>query len=469
MSNTTKTSKMNRIVILNIIGTFFYQAINFILTPVLTRALGNYDFGIVTLYTSWVNLLIPILSLSIDACVSLVVVYIDEKERPKYFTSLIGLSSLSFAVVGTLVLIFLKPISQFLQFEPIVVVMLIIQCFGMMLVRFMIAYCVQHQKTIMQFAFSISVSVLTCFGTLGLLYFITEESDKYLCRIFGFSIPYFAVGLVVIAMMLRLSRNWFCVKAWKFALPICIPFIFHTLSHIVLNQSGKLVLQKSLENGVELAGYYGFAYTLATVMQILWTAFNHAWVPYYYKLLKEDKQEEILASSKRYMNLYTGGFMAFVLISPEFTRIMGGAEYAGADKLVLLLLVGIYFIYLYSFAVNFKTFQKRTASIAVGTIIAAAVNFILCVLLTRHLSYWGSAIAMVVSYLVLLIVHQLTVRDKTGKYNYSVWFFVSGTLKVLATCGVCLILSDFMIIRWIAGFAIGIFLLVKIIKQKRIF
>lgn len=469
MSEIQKKNKMNRIVILNILGTFFYQGINFILTPVLTRALGSYDFGIVTLYTSWVNLLLPILSLSIDAAVALVIVYIDEKERPKYFTSLIGMSTLSFGAVGTLALIFLKPVSEFLQFSPMVVVFLILQCYGMMLVRFIISYYVQHQKPILQFTFSISVSVLTCFGTLALLKFITAEENKYLCRIIGFSVPYFAVGLVVIAIMLRLSRNWFSVKAWKFALPICVPFIFHTLSHIVLNQSGKIILQKTVEDGVEKAGYYGFAYTVATVMQILWTAFNNAWVPHYFKLLKNDDKAGVLASSKRYMNLYTGGFMAFALISPEFTRIMGGKEYAGADKLVLLLLCGIYFIYMYSFAVNYKTFHKRTLSIAVGTITAAAVNFVLCLVLTPYLSYWGSAIAMVISYLVLLVVHQLTVRDKTGGYNYSFGFFAFGALKALGSLALCFALIDFMIIRWIVAFAIGIFCLVKVIKQKRIF
>ena len=49
-TNTVSDKKINRITILNIIGTLAYQGISFLLTPILTRALGSYDYGIITIY-----------------------------------------------------------------------------------------------------------------------------------------------------------------------------------------------------------------------------------------------------------------------------------------------------------------------------------------------------------------------------------------------------------------------------------
>ena len=469
MTKLAKPKNINRIVILNVIGTIIYQGINFLLTPILTRALGTYDFGVVTLYISWVNILMPIVSLNLESVLPLITVYVEDKKQNSYITSLAGLSLISFLTISALIMIFIKPVCALLQFEPIVVVMLLVHCFGQMLVNFMITYYVQYQRTILQFTFSIGISVTTCFATLGLLKIIADPKMKYLCRIIGYAGPYFIGGLICLFIISRLSNKWFCVNVWKFALPICVPFIFHSLSHLILSQSGKIILQNYTADGVENAGFYGFAFTIASIMQVIWTALNNAWIPYYYRLLAKNETEEVKKSANRYMILYTGGFSAFCLIAPEFTRIMGGNKYADADKLVLLMLLGIYMVYMYSFAVNYKTYQKNTKSIALGTIFAAVVNIIFCLLLTPKYSYWGCAVAMLISYFLLFIVHQFTVKDIDGLYTCKARFFLSGGICAVAAVVLSFVLIKYLIIRWVIAIIIGIFLLARIIKQKRIF
>ena len=467
-----KKVNLNYIIILNVIGTISYQAINFLLTPILTRALGQYDFGVVTLYTSWINILLPILSLNVESVLPLVPINIKQKDQPRYVSSLAGLTLVAFTIFTVICLIFLKPISAFLQFEPIVVIMLLLQCLGTTLVNFIINYFIQYQKTIYQFVFSIGVSISTFLFTLLLLKFITDEKNKYLCRIVGFAVPYIIIGLIALIIILTLSRKMFCTDVWKYALPICIPFVFHSLSHHILNQSGKVILQNAVEDGMVAVAFFGFAYTIATIMQVIWTALNNAWIPYYYKLLASDEKEAIKKSSNRYMVLYTGLFMAFALVVPEVTKFMGGETYYGSEKLVLLLLLGIYAIFMYSFPVNFKTYQKRTLSIAVGTIIASIINVVVCIVLTTKLSFWGTSIAIVVAYLTLFLIHQFTIRSKknnTDLYVYGFKFFVPGFLLALVSCGLSYVLLEHMLIRWIVAFTIGFALLGKIIKQKNIF
>lgn len=467
-----KKVNINYIIILNVIGTVSYQAINFLLTPVLTRALGQYDFGVVTLYISWINILLPIFNLNVESVMPLIPIHIKDKDQPRYVSSLAGLSLVVFSFFAAICLIFIKPISAFLQFQPIVVVMLLLQCLGTALVNFIIAYFIQYQKTIYQFAFSIGVSISTFLCTLLLLKFITDERNKYLCRIIGFAIPYIVIGMIALCIILHYSKKLFCLDVWKFALPICVPFVFHTLSHHILNQSGKVILQNSVEDGMVAVAYFGFAYTIATIMQVIWTALNNAWVPYYFKLLVANKKEDIETSSKRYMMLYTGLFMAFALVVPEVTKIMGGKTYFGSEKLVLLLLLGIYAIFMYSFPVNFKSYQKRTVSIALGTLAASVINVVVCLVLTPKLSYWGTSIAVVVAYLSLFLIHQFTVRSKKkdcSLYIYGFKFFAVGFLFAAIACGLSYILLDQLIIRWVIALAIGFTLLGKIIKQKSIF
>lgn len=460
---------INYIVILNIIGTVSYQAVNFLLTPILTRALGTHDFGVITLYTSWVNILVPVISLNLVSVIALVMVNVKLEEQNCYITSLVGLELLAVLAAAILAGVFQKSICNFLQFEPIVLLLLLIQCFGTMLVQFIIAYFVQVQKTVLQFSFSISISIASFLITVGLLNIITDPKQKYLCRIIGYAFPYFIGGLIVLIILKSRHSKWFCIDVWKWALPISIPFIFHTLSHMALSQSGKIVLQRMEKNGMECAGFFGFAVTIASIMHVIWTALNNAWLPYYYRLLACQKVEQIQTSLKRYMSLYTGGFMMFSLISSEITNFMGGKQYLGSNKLVLGILPAIYFMFMYSFPVNYKTFHAKTVSIAAGTIIAALANIVLCILLVPRFSYWGSIISMVISYGILFLIHQITVIDKSHQYFCSFFFFAKGFACALCSCLFAAIFLDMPLLRWTICAILGLGLLVKIILQKSLF
>ena len=443
MSHQAIKKNFNVIIFLNVIGTVLYQAINFLLTPILTRQLDQYDFGVVTLFTSWVHILLPILTLAADSSVGLIGVHIPEKDRNRYYTSCLGLGIVAFLAISSLILIFLDPVARFLQFDKFLVILLLAQCLGMFLVNYAITYYIFRQKPLIQFSISISISISTFFLTLMLLRWIEDPEMKYLCKVIGYTLPYVFVGAIVILLFLFKSRNWFSLSAWKFALPICVPLIFHTLSHLILSQSGKIILQNFGENGVELAGYFGFAFTIASIMQVIWTALNNAWVPFYFQMVAEKKIREINLSANRYMVLYSALFIAFSFIVPEFTYWMGGENYRNATNLILLMLLGIYLVYMYSFPVNYKNYRKKSVSVALGTISAAVVNFVLCLLLVKPFGYYGCAIAMLVAYVVLFLFHQLSIPKNDGEYTFGFRFFLLGFLTALSAVVLSYVLMDF--------------------------
>lgn len=470
MQISTNSKRMNKIVLMNFFGTLIYQSIQFLLTPILTRALGEYDFGIVTLYTSWVNLLIPFVSLSLLSAISVIAVHIDQEKQSSYISSLLGLFLLWFGFFAAVVLAFSGPICRFTEFSFPVLCFMLAQCFGMSLVNFIVGYFVQYQKTVFQFIFTISISIITFSLTILLLKFITDDSQKYLCRIAGYSVPYFIAGLIVLGIFIFKDKHFFKVEVWKFALPLCLPIVFHSASHILISQSGKIVLQKSFENGITLSGKFGFVYQMASLMQVVWTALNNAWVPYYFSLQKNGKYDELLYSAKRYRMIYCIIFAAFVLVSPEFAYIMGGKEYVAYHQYIPIISMGIFFMFLYSFPVNYKTYLKKTTSIAVCTIAAAVSGLILCFLLIPPFKLWGASFAVLGAYTLLFVFHSLSIsKEDRREYGFTWKFFATNIVFALVSCIAAFLLQDLIIVRWLIAVALGCYMLWEIISKKRIF
>lgn len=457
----------NYITLLNIIGTLIYQGINFILTPYLTRALNIEGYGIVSVYTSWVTVLVPIVSLTSMTVIPHIKMYINKEEQHKYISSLLGLSLIAFLLIFGLSLIFLPLLASAMQFTWLVVILLLLQSFGISTVNFAVAYCVQYQKTIFQFLITISLSILTSVISIFLIQTISADSEKYMGRIIGYSLPNIAVAVVIYFYFIRKSKSIFDKKVWAFALPICVPIIFHLLSNVLLSQSSRIILQKAV--GFEPAGIYSFIFTIASLISVLWVAINNAWVPIYYKMLGEGKNEVIKQRGKRYLFFYTSIFCGFMLVSPEILRIMGGKEYNRGIPLMPLISFSMYLIFMYSFSINYKTICKKTISIAIGTVISAVVNIIANLLLIPKFELWGAAIATLLSYVVLFMFHQFTVKEKDYKYHFDIMFYAPGVIAALLSIAAFYALFDLWIVRWFLAFLVGVFLLLKIIKQRAIF
>lgn len=465
---TSKTS-LNKLVIMNIVGTFIYQGINFLVTPILARILGTYDFGVVTLYNTWTTFFVPVLGLSTSVVIPYIKLKYEEKEQHQKISSVIGLSILACVIFGMLYFAFMPFLQTFFGFNSVVMTLLYLQAVGMVFVNFFISYFVQYQKTIQQFLVAITVSVLSFVFTILFWFLISNQNEKYLCKILGFAIPNVLFGIIAIVYFYIKGKRFIDITIWRIVLPICIPVIFHSLSHIVLAQSDKVMIQNLTINGVENAAIYGFAHTIASVGNVLWTALNNAWTPYYYDLLKVGDYNQIKYRAERYMLSFTTLFCMFFLIIPEFVKIMGANKYNDSLNIIPILYLGMYFIFLYSFSVNYKTVCNQTISIAIGTIGAAICNIGLNYIMVPYMGGNGAAIASLISYVMLFVFHHFSVKENGLKYTFSFGLYLKGIIGV----GICTlayyVLFDILIARIVLFLGLGMFELSKIKKWKALF
>ena len=135
---------------------------------------------------------------------------------------------------------------------------------------------------------------------------------------------------------------------WKFCLPLCLPLIFHHLSQIILAQCDRIMLQQLLnDNGT--VGIYSFIFTFVHILNIIWSALNNTWVPFYYDYVKQNNTEVIERKSKNYMFLYTALCIGFVLLSPEVVKLFSSEDFWSGMELIPIIAFSCYMVFLYSF------------------------------------------------------------------------------------------------------------------------
>lgn len=459
----------NRIIFINIISTLILQGLAFFSTPVFSRILGTENYGIVSIYITWVSVVSIIFGLRTNSTLAVSMNEYSKEEQPQYQSSVFFLSLIGFLVLSLLTLFFITPISKVIKLEKTIIFIILLQGFG--------NYCVTFANSKFTYEFkagwNLVLSILSSGGSIVLSLILISFFDKqnnYWGRILGQAIVYFIIGIIICIYILKKGKTFYKWTYWKFCIPIAIPVIFHNLSGLVLNQSDRVMLQHLETNAI--VGIYSLAYSFSAVLATIWNAFNNSWVPFYYDYTRENKITEMKLHAKNYIELYTTLSIGFMLLSPEVYRVFAGSEYLQGTSLIYIFTIGNYFVFLYSFPVNYEFYNKKTSIIATGTIAAGVCNVILNVFFIIRFGMIGAAWATTIAHFLQFLFHHVCAKYRVrGKncYPFRLFPMLILGLVVVAIAWVGEWFNDAVLLRWGLGIALGLYELVRIWKRKSIF
>lgn len=458
----------NRMAIFNILSTVLVAGINFFTIPIFTRVLDTKGFGVVNIYTAWVQICTVFVGLKADGSVGSANANLPGEEQDSYHLSVLTLGLVSFVIIIAFMLLFMPQVSALLDMEPLLVVAMTVQSLGTFIVSFFSMRFIFQKQAQRNFQISVGVCAATTITSLIFVLFVFTGEDRYIGRVLGLSLPYLVIGLCLYAWLLVTVRQGISISYWRFCLALTLPLIFHGLSSIALAQIGRISIQRF--EGYSAAGVYSIAVTVVSVLNSIYTALNNAFVPFMYEDLA-GKTGEIVKQRhfRNYMFLFTLGCCAFLLMAPEVLRILSTEEYWGAVSLLPPLVVGQYCVFLYSFPVNFEFYAMKTRSIAVGTALAAFFNLVLALALVPTFGMIGAAFATLCSYLMLFIFHFLIARYALGDRNYPASAFAAGLGSVTAVGGACYLFDSLPVARWVIGVVLLALALQRVLKNRTIF
>lgn len=463
-----KKINVNKVAVFNILGPIILNGINFFTIPIFTRILGTENYGLYTIYYTWVNTFTILVGLQASGTVGVANVRMTEEHKREYYSSILFMIICSFLVFLGILLAGLGFFSELLGLSEVMVILVLVHALGMAFVNFATIRYTYEKRSYITFAISVGVAVAGIFLSLLLLKTNFYDGPLYYDRAIGSALPYIVLGAIICIVFIGQGKTLFSKKYWGFCLPLCLPMIFHGLSQLILGQADRVMLQNMMNDSI--VGIYSFTYSFANILNIIYNAFNNTWVPFYYDDVHAGNIDQIHKRSRNYIFVFTAISMGFMLLAPDVIKLFAGEDFWEGIKMLPVLVLANYMIFLYSFPVNYEFYHKKSIHIATGTTAAAVINCILNYFLIEYMGMSGAAVATLVSYVLLWIFHHLVSKYVIKEnYHYRIKQFMPA-LIIMVICAVFVyLMQDYMILRWGTALIVGVIALRHLIKVKTIF
>lgn len=389
----------------NIVG----QGIVLVSSAFFTRLMDKNSYGLVSTYSTWV--LVVNCFICLNVYITVRNAFIDYKEDyERYCSSVLLLNVLIGVLMSSLLFAFCKIIGMAVSSAEILLVC--IQSVSLNVMNYILA--IQSMEN--QYKSRTLMMILPNWThiILSVILILIFTQNQYMAKIFGN-----AAGLLIFAVFCSIAvfaknRPVINMEYWRYALTISLPSIFCTLSELILMQSDRLMLTELV--GAEKTAEYSVIYNIGSIIIAIYQATNGAWLPMFYNLLKRKQSETVRRYEKYYLILFTLFTCGMMTISPELIKIISPSNYWEGISYVSAIVVASYIIYLNAFYSGYLIFEKKTGDIARNSVIVAVINVVLNYLLIPRCQSVGAVIATIISYLLLHVLHCVSVSNMGKKY-----------------------------------------------------
>lgn len=464
----TKKS-INKITLFNILSTILLKGIALFTAPYFSRVLGTANYGIFSVFNTWVIVFSTIFGLQTSSTIAPSRAVIKDEEQSKYQSSILTLSLCSFSIFYLLMLILHSPMEYLLKMDGWMFVFLLLNAFGSYIVEFLNLKYIYEFEAKKNFLISISISISGVILSIFLINVISNENN-YWGRIIGNGLPVIVFGIIACVVLIIKGHTFYDKRFWSYCLPLALPIIFHGLSNIILNQCDRIMLQNMMDDSS--VGIYSLAFNFANIMNVIYAAMNNSWVPFFHDYARSNQLDLMIKKARNYIELFTVLSCGFILLSPEVYSIFADKSYWGGKMIIPMLVLGFYYVFMYSFPVNAEFNAQKTKLIAIVTVCASICNIILNWFMIKWWGIYGAAVATALSHGLQFAFHHICAKHivKARSYVIPLKFILSGMMVFLFIMVISMtVIKDTWFIRWSLALAIGIVEFMKIMKRKAVF
>lgn len=424
-----------------IVSNFIMKGLVFFTTPIFTRLLNQEEFGLYNNFISWLTTMHVFVALNLEASF-ISARYEFENDFNGYVSSMIGLSTLS-SIIWLIVINIFSPFFE--KFTNLNTMHL-----NILVVYLMFTAIINQFQTKERYYFRYKVSVFTSMiisigSTVLSVILVSFMNDKLTGRILGYTLISILIGGILFIYLMKNGKK-IDLKYWKYALPICLPYIPHLLSLSILNSVDKIMITQIC--GSMDTALYSLAYTCGAIVSVLVVSINTAFAPWLGDRLKEEKIREINKFSTIYVLIFCFLACGVMLIAPEILYIMGGKEYTGSIYVMPPVAFGFVCQFIYTMYVNIEQFKKKTIGMAFASVIAAAINYFLNLWLIPKYGYIAAAYTTLFSFLCLMMIHMFLVYNLGYIKTYNTKNIIILIIVVAIFTAVVNILYSLPIIRY---------------------
>ena len=442
---------------------FLQKSLHFITVPLFSRIMLKSDIGYFGNMSSWMSILTVLTSFELSQSIIRSKLEIKE-DLDSYIWSILSLTTITTGVAYIVFCLFPDFFSGLINVEPrhfhiMFLYLLTAPAFSMFITK-QRAFYKYKSFVIITLISSVAATVLSL--TLVLLL-----TDKLTGRIYGGYVPHIVIGTVFYVLLLCKGKR-IKTEHWKYSLTLMLPLVPHVLSLSLLSSSDRIIITRVC--GTEYTAVYTIAYSCYHIATVLFHSMNKAWAPWLLDNLHTKNYSEIRNVSKKYIGLFAILINIVYFLAPEIIWLLGGKSYADAVFCIPPLIASCVIQMIYTMYVNVEFYAKKTIGVSIGTIIAAAVNILLNVLLIPlypERGYTIAAYTTLVVYALLFVIHYFLVKRLHYEHVFDIRFLLMVIALTIAIAVGSNILYSHTIIRYSVVAAYSIAILYVTIKNKK--
>lgn len=416
-----KWKKLGTNVVLMSIGSIGSKLITFLMVALYTAVLSTQDYGIADLIFTTVNLLAPILSLTISE--SILRFALDkDTDNKQVFT--IGMTV---NLVGCLLLLCFSPLLFFIPSLKPYAGYFILYYISYTFYNSILSFTNGIGKVSIYTISSILQTIVLVISNLVGLLIIKAGISGYLL---SYAISYF-FGSACLLFGGREFRYWQSPNNIKKSdlskmIKYSLPMIPNTISWWISNSSDKYMLTAIC--GVAVNGIYSVAYKIPTIMSVVFSIFMSAWRLSAVDDFGSKESQSFYSSVYRKIE---GGMVivaaGLILFNKFLAGIMFSKEFYVAWMYVPILVIAFLLHGLGEFFGSVYTSARQTSVLFYSSLSGAIGNILLNALLIPFVGALGAAIATALSYLIILtfrIIHSRKILPIKINYLHSISTFI---------------------------------------------
>jgi len=406
MSKDTKGDQMNKYrklmtdTALFTISNFASKALVFVMLPLYTNILTTEEYAIADLITTTINLIFPILTLSITEAVLRFAFDKGIKRNEILSTATLLLMS------STVLLILFKPIVEKIPAAS---------TFNEYWWYFVVCYVVIALQHIFSY-YSRGCDKTKVFAISGIVHTVVIVASNIVCLVvlkwglfgylFSMILSYILTTLYIIirgSFLKDLLHFHINTDVMKQMLQYSIPMIPTIIAWWFMQTSDKYMVIWKL--GLSQSGIYSVSYKIPSILTIVSTLFTQAWQISAISNYGEKDNANFVATVYKYFHMVCILACAVLILFSKFIgSILYAKDYFVAWKCVPILLIAYVFSGLSGFLASIFTASKKTNYLFVSTSVGAITNVLLNLTFIDWLGIQGAAYTTLIGFFITWVI-----------------------------------------------------------------
>lgn len=444
------------------------SGIKFLSLPIFANILSVDEYGIVTLYASWMTVLYILTTFAFGRAngVFYVAMVKFPKNREKFTTSIAALSSLLCLVLFSGI-IGLTAITG--DWMGIGIGQYPAMCLELIGYAILMIWSLKQR-----YSYSyIKLLLVTAIYSIGsiivpIICIVLCPKDISPSAIKNWSCALFSIvlGICLFVGLYRKNKTVYSKKYWLYALKFNIVLIPHYLSGVILSQSDRIMIARI--SGNSYAAIYNVAYTLGVAAQTVTQALLNAISPWLYKRINKNNTTGISTRVCQITGLVALLVLMVCLVIPE-VFVLFPDIYRQALYVIPPVASGVVWAFIFNIFASIELYYSGNKYVSFSSMTGAIVNIILNAILIPKIGFIAAAYTTLACDVIYAGMHthfSMKLTRKNGKEKaiinpVPVWS-VGAVSTVL--CLVIMLLYPFRAVRY--GLACVALLICMLSRRK---